>query len=136
MRSRRRQRPNIVAGRYSALSGVGVAAPRPGARASARAPAGGPRTLHHPRQLAVRLECFAAVIALALAGGGHDGLDPLGAFAVIGAVLGLVIGYAVDGGIANFLFWAAWDPSETAVLAIAGLIVGAAVGYLRRRNAK
>jgi hypothetical protein len=62
-----------------------------------------------------------------------DWIVRLVAFAVIGAVLGLVIGYGVTGGFANFLFWAAWAPRDTAAWGIVGLIVGAAVGYLRSR---
>jgi hypothetical protein len=63
-----------------------------------------------------------------------DWIIRLAAFSVIGAVLGLVIGYAFGGGFNNFLFWAGWEPRNTAVWAIGGLIVGAAVAYLCRRN--
>ena len=67
------------------------------------------------------------------------------AFAIIGAVLGSATGfsvYKISGGIQTFLHWISTEgyldahPDDAAAWTIGGLIVGAAVGYLRGRNSK
>ena len=65
------------------------------------------------------------------------------AFTLMGAILGLATGfsiYKISGGFQTFLHWISTEgyldahPDDAAAWTIGGLIVGAAVGYLRGRN--